>query len=211
MSYRIADFGPNDLLTSDNEGVRRQKVSVNEQLIDGDKALTIQPFTELNIKNGVQYYVRAAWPLSDPIPAGESRNMYFQVGDSTILTKLRLFDFIGEELSIQIYAAPDVTGGTPLAVSNWNLQNPQPTVVTATKDVTVNNAGTPVGDPEYLFGGSSQGQRVSSSIPQGFERVIPGNTDFLIQVTNTGGGTARAQYFLTWYEGDLSVNVSLEI
>lgn len=208
--YRIADFGPSDLLTSANENKRRVKTALPDQLFDGNKALTVQPFTELNIKNGVQYYVRASWPLADSIASGASKNIYFQLGAKDVLTKVRILDYIGEELTLEIFSSPDVTGGTPLSVSNWNLRNPVVTTVTATKDVTVNDPGTPAGDAEYFFGGGSQGQRVASSIPEGFERVVPANSDFLIRITNTGGGTARAQYFLTWYEGELSVDVPFD-
>lgn len=194
-------------MQADTDGAIRLNPFSDSRIIDGNKAITVQPFTELNIKNGVQYYIRTAWPLGATIPSGGTRNIYFGIGAKTVLTKLRIFDYIGEELALRIYANPTVSGGTPLTISNWNLKAPVATTVTATKDVTVSDTGTLSGEPEYFFGGGAQGQRVASSIPEGYERVVPPNSSFLIQIENTSSSVARAQYFLTWYEGEISTEI----
>lgn len=197
------------LYVQDARGAVRELSFSDPRVVDGNKSFTVQPYTELNIKNGVQFYARASWPEDDPIASGDAnaRNIYFQIGNSTVLTKLRIFDYIGEEIKFEILSEPTVTGGDSVAVSNWNLKNPSPTVVTVKKDVTITDDGTIVGDPEYFYGGSSSGQRVQSSIPEGYERVVPPNSNFAIRITNTSNTDARAQYFLTWYEGEISTEI----
>lgn len=170
----------------------------------GLRALTVQPYTEANVKNGVQYYLRAVWPLADTIAAGTSRKLWFKTGAKQVLVKLRDVQYIAEELIIRLYAGPTgVTGGTALGVSNYNGVNPVPTTAQAKKNVTTTANGTEFGgsDPEYFFGSANAPQRAATSIPQGRERVLPANTEFIVDIANTGTGVARVQYYLDWYEG----------
>lgn len=170
----------------------------------GLRALTIQPYTEANVKNGVQYYARAAWPLTDTIAAGSTRKVFVTTGAKQVVVKLRDFQYVAEELVLRIFRTPTgVTGGTPLVIHNYNGVNPVATTLTATKNVTTITDGVEFDgtDPEYFFGSTNAPQRSSNSIPQGRERVLPPNTTFLVTIQNTGTGVARAQYFLDWYEG----------
>ena len=171
---------------------------------DGVRALVVQPYSEANVKRGLQFYTRIAYPTADPIAGGTTRKIYFKLGAKPILVKLREFEYIGEELQIQIFANPTgVTGGTPRTPANWNRQDPQPTTVQILKDVTTTDDGTPLDDePEYFFGSQSQPNRDLNSIPQGRERVIPAGGEFIVAITNNNGQNARCQYFLDWYEGD---------
>lgn len=180
----------------------------DSRIIDGNKSITVQPYTELNIKNGLQFYIRASWPLADTISAGSTRKLHFAFGNKTILVKRRIFDYISEELQIVVSANPTgVSGGTGLTVRNWNAKTPQTSIATVTKGVTTTSDGTPIDDPEYFFGGGATGQRIQSSIPEGYERVIPPNSEYIVAITNTSTSTARAQYALTWYEGEISTEI----
>lgn len=173
-------------------------------LFTGLRAITTQPYTEANVKNGVQYSLRAVWPLADQIAAAGVRRVWFKTGSKPVLIKLRDVQFVGEELTIQLFSGPTgVSGGTNLAISNYNGINPVTATAQAKKNVTVTGNGTEFGgsDPEYFFGSANAPQRNAASIPQGRERVLPANTEFLVVITNTGTGTARLQYFLDWYEG----------
>ena len=173
-------------------------------LYRGFRAITTQPYTEANVKNGVQYSLRAAWPLLDTIATGASRLIWFKTGAKPVLVKLRDLQYLAEELSIQLYTGPtEVTGGTVLGISNYNGVAPVATTVQAKKNVTVTARGTEFGgsDPEYLFGAAGNPQRAPASIPQGRERVLPANTEFIVAITNTGTSAARVQYYLDWYEG----------
>lgn len=171
----------------------------------GLRAITVQPYTEANVKNGVQYYLRAAYPLLAQIPTGQSRRIWFKTGAKKVLAKTREFSYIAEEIKLELFVGPTgVAGGTNLTIANYNGISPVATTVQAKKDVTVTTNGTPIdsSDAEHYFGSNSAPQRVASSIPTGRERVLPANTEFLVLITNTGSGDARVQYFLDWYEGD---------
>lgn len=180
-------------------------------VFEGLRAITTQPYTEANVKNGTQFYIRAAWPLSDTISSGSERLVYFATGAEKVTVKLREFSYIAEELYIKLWQGPTgVTGGTDLDINNYNSVNPNETIaddIVAKKNVTVTTKGTEFGgsDPEYYFGANSVGNRVQSSIPEGRERILPPNTEFIVEIGNTGSGAARAQYFIDFYVGELDL------
>lgn len=178
----------------------------------GLRAIITQPYTEANVKNGLQFNLRAVWPLLDVIAAGTSRKIWFKTNAKPVIIKLRDFQYVAEELKLELFSAPTgVSGGTDLAIHNYNAVNPIATTVQAKKNVTITGNGTPfdAGDPEYFFGGANDPQRQAASIPVGRERILGANTEFAVVLTNTGTGNARAQYFLDWYEGgtDLPIKV----
>ena len=173
---------------------------------EGLRALTTQPYTEANVKNGLQFYFRAAWHLGEVIPTTETRKVWVKVGVKPLIVKLREFLFVAEEIRLELFASPTgVTGGEDIDIHNYNRVNPVATsLLGVKKNVVTVSDGTPFdrNDPEYFFGASSAPQRAQSSIPQGRERIIPPNTEFIVAITNTGSGNARAQYLLDWYEGE---------
>lgn len=180
-----------------------------EEVYTGTRALTVQEYPEANVKNGRQFYFRAVWPLSDQITNGpaNARLLYLRTGTLPVIVKLRDLHYVAEELTIRLYVGPTgVSGGQPLTLRNYNTVNPNFAAaigVQARKNVTVSSRGTEFdgGDPEYLFGASSAPQRVQSAIPQGRERIIAGDTEFLVAFENTGAGNARVSYFLDFYIG----------
>lgn len=197
------------LLVQDARSAIRSMPFSDPRTIDGSKAYTMQPYVSLNIKRGSQFYARVAYPIGGTIAAGATVKLYFETGEKTILVKDRMFHYIAEELEINIYASPTgVTGGTAIPISNWNLKSPlATTVVSALKGVTTSADGTLVQAPEHFFGASAQGQRAANSIPEGYERVIPPNSGFLVTISNNGANPARCEYFLSWHEGDISTEI----
>lgn len=171
----------------------------------GQRALTVQPYTEANVKNGLEYYVRAVWNAADPILPGTTRKLFFQTGVKPVIVKLRDFHYVAEQMTLRLYAGPTgVTGGTALEIHNYNSINPVPTtIVAAMKNVATVSDGVEFdgGDPEHMFGAGATGQRSQISIPEGRERIVPPNSTFIVAISNTGTGNALAQYFLDWYEG----------
>ncbi|MNQ37298.1 hypothetical protein D3C85_508340 [compost metagenome] len=179
--------------------------SVPDGLYTGLAAVTTQPYTEANVKNGLQYDLRASWPLAAVIPTGQTRKIRFQTGAKYVLVKMRELQYIAEELTLRLFRAPTgVTGGTALSINNYNARNPVASTVTATKNVTTTTDGTEfnAADPEVFFGSSNNPQRNQATALQGRERILLPNTSYLVTITNTGGGDARAEYHLDWYEGD---------
>lgn len=167
----------------------------------GTRGIITQPYTEANVKNGLEFYLRVAYPAADPIADGTTRKIFFSVGSKPVIIKLRDLSYVAEELSINLYQTPTgVTGGTAIPIRNYNRVNPVATTCSATKDVTTVTDGTLFDGAEYFFGSANAPQRQSASIPTGRERILPANTTYLIAITN-GTGSSRAQYFLDWYEG----------
>lgn len=175
-------------------------------LFAGNAGMIMQPYTEMNVKRGVQFFARAAWPNASPIGAGATVKMHLVTGSKPILLKLRELTFTAEELVLRLYANPTgVAAGTDLTIKNYNQVNPvATTVTTAKKNVTTVSDGTELepNDPEYFYGANAASGRVQSQSPIGLERVIGPNSSLLVTLTNTTAQAARAQYFLTWYEGE---------
>lgn len=171
----------------------------------GLRAITVQPYTEANVKNGLQFNLRAVWPLADVIPTGTARKVWFKTNAKPVIVKLRDFQYVAEELRLELFQAPTgVSGGTDLTIHNYNGVNPVATTVAAKKNVTITNNGTQFdnADAEYFFGSANDPQRqAATAFPSGRERILPANTEFAVVITNTGTGNARAQYYLDFYEG----------
>lgn len=172
----------------------------------GKRALNVQFYPEANVKNGLQYYTRITYPLSDAISAGSSKNIVVRTTSKKMLAKVRIVHYSAEEIELDVFSGTvfDDQTGTQITPSNYNAVNPVASTVEVFKEPVVSNVGTRIDDcdPEYYFGSNSQGQRAGESIPEGRERVLPSNSTFLVQLTNTGSGNARVQYFLDWYEGE---------
>lgn len=185
----------------------RNLQSYIKKLFNGLRAFTTQPYTEANVKHGLQFYTRIAWPLPSGIASGASVYVLFKTGTKPVLAKTRIVSYIGEEFALELFKSPTIlpgSEGTPRTPSNYNGVNPQNSTVTIYRDtdLTGGSEGTPIDEePEYYFGATATGQRVANSIPEGRERVLPVDTFFLIKITNNGSGIGRIQYFLDWYEG----------
>lgn len=175
-----------------------------EGLYTGLRAITTQGYPEANVKNGLQFYIRASWPLADAIPNGQTRNLYFKTSTKKMLAKVRIVHYIAEEIELNILSGATVTPatGTPMVVGNYNNVAPMATTVTVRKDVTFTGGVSLDSEPEYYFGSSNNPQRSGNSIPEGRERVLPLDTEFIVTIKNTGSGNARVAYFLDWYEGE---------
>jgi len=178
----------------------------------GLRAMTVQYYPEANVKNGLQFNLRAVWPLADVITTGTSRKIWFKTNAKPVIVKIRDFQYIAEELKLELFQSPTgVTGGTDLLVHNYNGVNPVATTVAAKKNVTITNNGTQFdnNDPEYFFGSANDPQRQSATaFPIGRERILPANTEFAVVISNTGTGSARVQYYLDFYEGGTDLPLS---
>lgn len=170
----------------------------------GLAAITTQPYTEANVKNGLQFNLRATWPLGDLIVNGTTRKIWFKTTTKPVIVKLREFQYVGEELILRLFRGPTgVTLGTDLTIHNYNAVNPVASTCFAKKNVTTTSDGTEfdAGNAEVFFGSANAPQRNSSVALQGRERILPANSEFIVSITNTGTDSARVQYFLDFYEG----------
>lgn len=152
------------------------------------------------------YYVRLAYPLSapplGPILPGQTKKLYYTVGDATIHVLLREVQTINHECVIRVYSGPSgVSGGTVVPIRSWNYQA-GPSVGSLTRDVTTTDDGTLV-DEEYIFGpetGGPEASRQPVTTPPNRVRILPGSTNYLVTITNTGTVSMRLQYYLDWLE-----------
>lgn len=169
----------------------------------GTRALTIQTYTEANVKNGFEFFARLGYPLDDDIGAGESKYLLWSTTSKPVIFKERAITYVGEELQYEIFANPTVTdNGTLKQIGDFNGYNGQASTVVMYKDATVSDDGTPIYDePEYYYG-SNTASRTQITYSQSVETITPPNTNYLLKITNNGSQSARLQWNGHWYEGD---------
>jgi len=166
----------------------------------GFRAQTQQGYIEANTKAGVQFYIQHALPQL--VATTGLYKILFTTGAKRVLIKAREMYSNGAVSSLQIFKQPTTpSGGSPIVVQNYNDVAPVATTVAVQGGVTVVSNGTAWGDPQRLFGSSAAGQRVGSGLAPGGDRILKTNSTYLIEIKNTGTGTADIDYFLTWYEG----------
>lgn len=208
-TYTVPDFGPSDLLTSPNEGVRRTKVAIPEQLIDGDKAVTTQSFLELNCKSGAQWETAAYRPA---LAANSFADTIIVTGDDYVLIKDLIINFDSLLFSLQLFKGATYTGGTPRPV--YNLRDDAGSVagVQILDLATIILPGTPVGPQLTALGSDATGNRRNTQFtPQlGVERVLSPNSVYMYRSYNLDtGNPSRVSSTATWYEGPISVDNAL--
>lgn len=169
----------------------------------GIRARTCQTYNEANSKNGLQFYTILNWPKSDQIPSGQSRTIVFRTTSKKVIAKIRAVHYEGEEFSLEILKDFNIdTPGLVRTPGNYNGVNPVATSIELQKNAVI-SGGTPIDDePEYYFGSSVNVLRDGQSIPEGSERVLPGDEYFAVRITNTGNMSGRFKYHLVWYEGE---------
>lgn len=200
---------PPGAVTSD-EPTARVKVAFPPELFDGFKAITVQPFTEVNSKLGRQYQASFFQPA---LAAGSSADIVIIVGSSPMVFKDIQVSFDSTLVSAQIFRGPTYSGGSPINIYNMNDEQAVAPVASLLGGVTTTATGTAVGPEIYSLGGEGIGNRTIGSVFQGsgVERILwPGET-YLYRITNKDATLpSRITGVATWYQGPLSVNVGLE-
>lgn len=188
-------------------------------LMRGLRAITVQSYTEANIKNGLQYYARRAWGNSNKSgtafssgnaisSASNTRYLYFETGDKPIIVKDRITKHIGEEFTLSIYSTPTIStfaNETTIRLSNYRSDGRAiPTTIQRASEIPfadISSTGTLIDDPEHYFGSTSTGQSQPETLGEERERVLPANASFLVGIQLESGASGRFEYFLSWYEG----------
>lgn len=188
-------------------GIRRFAFS-DPRVVDGNKAFTVQSFSELNSKRGTQY--EAAFYLAS-LAAGASVDLAFVIGAGRVLIKDISVQFDSAEIATQLFRAPTYTGGSALGVYSMNDQDAVAGTVSVLSGVTTSSPGVAVGPQIRSLGSEAVGNRAQSSFAGGVgvERVLRANATYLYRVTNTDPTNAtRIAGVSTWYQGPLSVDVT---
>lgn len=179
--------------------------SFDIRLYQGLQAITVQPFTEVNSKTGTQ------WEFSNKnlaVPNGANLDFVMTTGTYPILIKDRQLTFNGVSIVSRVYMNPTFSGGTPVTAFNMNTINPKTAGFVIKAAPTVTSVGTEIAAPTYGIGSNAPGNATSATYSaRGGERVLAPNTSFLLRITNDSGAAMDISAYLTWYEGDLSVDL----
>lgn len=202
MTYTIQDFGPSDLLTSQVEGDRRVKVRTEapDGLYSGLRAMTVQNYTEANVKNGVQYEVSS---YNAALAASGNVRTIFVTGAKTVSIKARLVSFDGAGIEARLYRLPVYSGGVSVPYFNLSDVNPVAGGVTILAGATITNPGTEFGARSYLIGSIEPGSQTSGTFSvAGNERNLAANTAYMLELVSMDTAKAqRVSAYLSWYEG----------
>lgn len=173
---------------------------VDESLRNGTQAVIVQSYTEANVKNGLQYYMRLH---AASVAVAGVLNLRFQTGAKPVIIKAREVSF--NATNIVEYVAQEggtYTGGSAVSVENENRVNPVPSTVLLSTGGTI--GGTPVVFRRkriYSAGSTTGGSSKVGTDVLGRETVLKPNTLYTVTLTNVAGATAEIQLELSWFEG----------
>lgn len=168
----------------------------------GLRAITVQEYTEANVKRGVQFESAVFVPS---ILAGASVDTLFITGSNPVIIKDRQISTTAVTAEFHLYQNPTATAGASIPIYNMTLMpGIAATPTSQIKSVTATTSvGTECAAPTYVIGSSGQGQVVIGSyFTRGLERVLAPNTTYLARFTNTSGSTCNAAVYTTFFEGN---------
>lgn len=186
--------------TSGATNTNSNVVSVDKSLRNGTQAIVVQNYTEANVKNGLQYYMRLT---NASVAVGGVLNLRFQTGAKPVIIKSREVSFNATNtVEYVTQEGGTYTGGTAVSVENENRINPVASTVTLSTGGTI--GGTPVVFRRkriYSAGGTTGGSSKVGTDILGRETVLKPNTLYTVTLTNVTGATAEIQLELSWFEG----------
>ena len=197
--------------------------SLPPEISEGLRAMTMQTYTEANVKNGVQY---SATTYFTGLTAGETIDLIIQTADNPVAIKAQYIAAKNSgDILVDWYRDPVFTGGTDISagVFNQNDINPVASAATligplptnaaggdyspndATKP-TVSALGTKIQPTLVVLGNSGAGASSSAArnVTIGLEQILAPNTTYLYRRTCVAA-VASLFGFSTWYEGGLDL------
>jgi hypothetical protein len=175
---------------------------VDERVYTGLKGLTVQPFTEANVKNGTQ------WEFSfenTSLAAGASSDAVFTTGSKYVLVKSRILTFTGSEIEASVYKGATYTGGSIVPIYNLNTTIEGLPLSAVRSGVTVTATGIEIAAKTHAYGTDTNvNQTVGSYNVAGIERVLQPNTTYLLRIVNQSAISIKIAGYITFYEGELS-------
>jgi hypothetical protein len=170
----------------------------------GLRAMTIQGYTEANVKNGVQYEVAS---YNAALAASGNVRTIFVTGAKPVAVKARLVSFDGAGIEARVYKGATYTGGTAVPYFNLSDINPVVGTVQLIAGATISAVGTEFGARSYLIGSVSPGsQTVGAFGVTGQERNLAPNTTYMLELVSMDAAKAqRVAAYLSWYEGGLDL------
>jgi hypothetical protein len=166
----------------------------------GQGAFIIQPYTEVNVKRGLQYEVSHFFSA---VASTASVTISITTTSKPLILKGKELAYTGERIEYVIEKGAEVSGGTVKSIGNRSDDNPVTSTVTVRANPTVDTAPTFFGSPRNYLGSTNQGSRVSGSGNiEGLERILAPNKTYLITITNFDANPVNIDFYVTWYEGE---------
>ena len=195
-----------DLVHVALDGSRSHKTHTEapDGLYTGLRAITVQTYTEANVKNGVQYEVSSYSPA---LAASGNIRTIFITGAKPVAIKARLVSFDGAGIEARVYKWPTYSGGTLAPYFNLSDINPVTGGVQILAGATITATGTEFGARSYLIGSVQPGSQSTGSFSvAGQERSLEANAVYMLELISMD--TAKAQRvaaYLSWYEGEFDL------
>jgi hypothetical protein len=133
---------------------------------------------------------------------GSASNTVITTGEFPVFTKGHQLTTNGANVSIQIFENPTgISGGTPATPISNDRVSPKLSIVGIVYGATVANAGTSLGDPQYVW----QSAKGNTGSTLGFDlasdfMILKSNTQYLIQIKNNDTATADFDHAMSWQE-----------
>lgn len=124
------------------------------------------------------------------------------VTGATVETHVSWEVFAGGQVTVYLYeGATTSAAGTAVVAYNMKRDSLNTPEATVTHTPTVTATGTTaLINGRILPGGTSPTTRVGGGIRSGAEWILAPETQYLLRVTNTSGGTIAVNVGLEWYE-----------
>ena len=172
-----------------------------QHVFNGLRAITVQPYTEANVKRGLQFYANVEFIA---VPVGTTKNIVFKTGAKAVIVKQRTLNFTGSsKLYYRVYEGVTYTGGTAVTVGNENRVSPEATTVLSVHTATLGSLPATYRQLAVYGASSGQGNNISrlGQDTQGLETILKANTTYVVTLENNAGSTGDIQFGLSWYEG----------
>ena len=195
----ITNLGTTIQVTSQDFNVT--DTGIDPRIYGGNQAITVQPFTEVNVKRGTQF---EGSTLLLNVGGGSSNDTIFLTGTQPVILKVRRVGYSGTGVSAFIYNSPSYTGGTPAAYQNANNINPAVGESTIIVGSTVSSDGVLAFAPVHTLGNTSNQGKGSAISTIAVEHILVPNTPYLLRLTSLDSQSQDITSYISWYEGPLS-------
>lgn len=191
-----------------------------KSIVRGLRAITVQFYTEANVKNGAQF---AASSYFTSLAEGELLDTIIVVGDKPIIIKAQYTGVRDSgDVLLDWYESPTYTGGQDITAGIYNQTeiNPETSTLSLfgvapadadagnyepndTSKPVISSVGTKIQPTLVTLGIDTQGSSGSSARNTliGLDHILEPNTTYLLRRTCTAS-TAALFGYTTWYEGE---------
>lgn len=167
-------------------------------------AITTTNFIELNTKRGQQFYLNEKYT---GFVAGSTKEYLFQVGPEPAILKSRIIKTnavdVDYEVIVNTGGITVTDPGTPITIYNANGTSTNTLNSSVFENPTYTGTGV-LNERDWIPGEQGGGNRsVGAFDINGFEKIIPGNSEIITRFTNNGTVDGTLFYYLTVYQGPI--------